>query len=51
MDWDGYGTDFAGPVSVDEDYESVAVEVPEIVLSEEGSVAKPVVTSRVIRFV
>ena len=38
MDWDRYGADFAGPVSTDEDYESVTVEVPEILTSAERRV-------------
>ena len=38
MDWDRYGADFAGPVSTDEDNESVTVEVPEILTSAERRV-------------
>ena len=38
MDWDRYGADFAGPVSADEEYESVTVEVAEILSSEERRV-------------
>ena len=33
-----YGTDFAGPVSADEEYESVTVEVAEILSPEERRV-------------
>ena len=38
MDWDSYGTDFAGPISSDEDFESVTVDVPEILSEEEKRV-------------